>query len=559
MGKSHRRTMPIQHPTDDGHIFTEYTIGPHTIECYTDVDAVWEQLCEKHGYSEVVDQNELMMELPWCKGVMKPDERHPRPPFDPHPQEIDFQAPHGLTSPGQDHIEWVENYQSKAEYPSMLFAGMTYYGFGARSCMSDGSWTVGEIKVMLSAIFKGLENPGDDDPEQFDIIVGNRCRANHERIRDIFPKIHDEGLHCQMSIFPRFKTQRGYWMTTLHNAHRFEPVMIKAELDKIQAKEAEIAAKEKEAELPKTGILFPGQGTQTVGMGKLLVEGPYGDAAKEVYKKASDILGYDLLDVCLNGPKEKLDQTMYSQPAVVVTSLAAMAVHEKDHEFHATMIAGFSLGEYAALIYSGAMSFEDGIKLIKIRGEAMDAAAKATNGGMVSVIGLADEKIEELIKRAKKETAGGANEPIQIANHLFPEGRTLSGNRDLCQWFVDNAKNEGAKNAKMLPVAGAFHSGYMQTAKNILAAAVAETKINYPDTCEIFSNVTAKAYTSAEDIKKNLPEQLTTSVHWQQTMEVFSAAGLDGYIEPGPGQQLKAMLKRVDADQSAKLVNVKVN
>merc|ERR1712195_259636 len=255
-------------------------------------------------------------------------------------------------------------------------------------------------------------------------------------------------------------------MTTLHNAHRFEPVMIKAELDKIQAKEAEIAAKEKEAELPKTGILFPGQGTQTVGMGKLLVEGPYGDAAKEVYKKASDILGYDLLDVCLNGPKEKLDQTMYSQPAVVVTSLAAMAVHEKDHEFHATMIAGFSLGEYAALIYSGAMSFEDGIKLIKIRGEAMDAAAKATNGGMVSVIGLADEKIEELIKRA---------------NHLFPEGRTLSGNRDLCQWFVDNAKNEGAKNAKMLPVAGAFHSGYMQTAKNILAAAVAETKINYPE------------------------------------------------------------------------------
>ena len=117
--------MPIQHPTDDDHIFTEYTIGPHTIECYTDVDAAWEALCEKHGYNEVVDQNELMMELPWCKGVMKPDERHPRPPFDPHPQELDFKAPHGLVSPGQDHIEWVENYQSKAEYPSMLFAGMT--------------------------------------------------------------------------------------------------------------------------------------------------------------------------------------------------------------------------------------------------------------------------------------------------------------------------------------------------------------------------------------------------------------------------------------------------
>ena len=117
--------QPIQHPTEDDHIFTEYTIGPHTIETFGDVDAVWEQLCEKHGYSEVVDQNELMMELPWCKGVMKPDERHPRPPFDPHPQDLDFSAPHGLTSPDQDTIEWVENYQSKAEYPSMLFAGMT--------------------------------------------------------------------------------------------------------------------------------------------------------------------------------------------------------------------------------------------------------------------------------------------------------------------------------------------------------------------------------------------------------------------------------------------------
>eukprot|EP00656_Telonema_subtile_P011362 TRINITY_DN155_c0_g1_i4.p1 TRINITY_DN155_c0_g1~~TRINITY_DN155_c0_g1_i4.p1 ORF type:complete len:465 (-),score=173.94 TRINITY_DN155_c0_g1_i4:192-1586(-) len=456
-------------------------------------------------------------------------------------------------------IEWVENYQSKAEYPSMLFAGMTYYGFGARSCKSDGSWTVGEIKVMLSEIFKGLENPGDDDPEQFDIIVGNRCRANHERIREIFPKIHDEGLHCQMSIFPRFKTQRGYWMTTLHNAHRFDPVDIKLELDKIKLKESEIEAREKEATLAKTAVLFPGQGTQTVGMGKLLVEGPFADAAKEVYKKASDVLGYDLLDVCLNGPKEKLDQTMYSQPAVVVTSLAAMAVYEKDNEFHASMIAGFSLGEYAALIYSGAISFEDGIKLIKVRGEAMDAAAKATNGGMVSVIGLPDDKIEALITRAKSETPGCASEPIQIANHLFPEGRTLSGNKDLCQWFVDNAKAEGAKNAKMLPVAGAFHSGYMQDAKEIVAKAVAETTINFPETCEIFSNVTAKAYKDAEDIKKNLPEQLVTSVHWQQTMELFSAAGLEGYIEPGPGQQLKAMLKRVDAEQSAKLVNIKVN
>lgn len=207
----------------------------------------------------------------------------------------------------------------------MLFAAMTYNGFGARTCKSDGSWTVGQIKVMLSEIFKGLDDPGEDDPEQFDIVVGNRCRANHETIKDIYPKIHEEGLHCQMSVFPRFKTSSGYWMTTLHNAHRFHPKDIMVELEKIKAKEAECEDIDKQP--PKTAILFPGQGTQTVGMGKLLIDGPHGDKAKSIYKKASEILGYDLLDVCLNGPKEKLDQTMYSQPAVVVTSLAAMACH----------------------------------------------------------------------------------------------------------------------------------------------------------------------------------------------------------------------------------------
>jgi len=387
--------------------------------------------------------------------------------------------------------------------------------------------------------------------------VGNRCRANHERIRDIFPRIHDDGLHCQMSIFPRFKTKRGYWMTTLHNAHRFDPQDITMELEKIKMKEQELEEMEKPK--TKTGVLFPGQGTQTVGMGKLLVEGPHGDAAKEVYDKASKILGYDLLDICLNGPKEKLDQTQYSQPAVVVTSLAAMAVHEKDNEFHAAMIAGFSLGEYAALIYSGAISFEDGMKLIKIRGDAMDEAAKATNGGMVSVIGLPDKKIEELIVEAKKSTAGCADEPIQIANHLFPDGRTLSGNKDLCQWFVDNAKGHGAKNAKMLPVAGAFHSGYMEPAKDTLQEAVNKTKVDFPKDCEVFSNVTASAYRNAQDIKSNLPKQLVTSVHWQQTMEKFARSGLEAYIEPGPGQQLKAMLKRVSADEAGKLTNIKVN
>eukprot|EP00658_Telonema_sp_P-2_P053795 TRINITY_DN4249_c0_g1_i1.p1 TRINITY_DN4249_c0_g1~~TRINITY_DN4249_c0_g1_i1.p1 ORF type:complete len:552 (+),score=156.27 TRINITY_DN4249_c0_g1_i1:210-1865(+) len=551
--------MPIQHPTDDDHIFTEYTIGPHTIEAYTDVDAVWQQLCQKHGYSEVVDQNELMMELPWCKGVMRPDERHSPPPFDPSPQDLAFELPHGLVSPGESEVIWVENYQSKAEYPSLLFAGMTYVGFGARSCKSDGGWTIGEIKVMLSSIFKSLDAPGEDDPLQFDIVVGNRCRANQEKVRDIFPKIHDEGLHCQMSIFPRFKTKKGYWMTTLHNAHRFDPEDIKAELDQIRAKEAELAAEESAEQLPQTAVLFPGQGTQTVGMGKLLVEGPHGDVARKVYQEASEILGYDLLEVCLNGPKEKLDQTMYCQPAVVVTSLAAMAVYEQENQFHAVKIAGFSLGEYSALIYSGAISFKDGMNLIKIRGDAMDKAAKATNGAMVSVIGLPDSKINDLIARAKSETPGCAGEPIQIANHLFPNGRALSGDKRLCQWFVDNAKAEGAKNAKMLPVAGAFHSPFMAPAKAQLSEAVNSTNVTFPESCEIYSNVTAAAYKSADDIKQNLPEQLVQSVHWQQTMELFAQAGLDGYVEPGPGQQLKAMLKRVDADQVAKLTNVKVN
>lgn len=222
------------------------------------------------------------------------------------------------------------------------------------------------------------------------------------------------------------------------------------------------------------------------------------------------------------------------------------------------MVAGFSLGEYTALIYTGAIKFEDGIKLIKLRGEAMDEAAKGTRGGMVSVIGLPDDKIDKLIAKAKSEVDGCAEEPIQIANHLFPQGRTLSGNRDLCQWFVDHAKEEGAKNAKMLPVSGAFHSGYMEAAKLTLADAVKECEIKFPEECEIYSNVTASAYTDLNDIRTNLPEQLVQSVHWQQTMEKFAAAKIEQYIEPGPGQQLKAMLKRVSAEEVTKLVNIKV-
>src|SRR5690349_7005495 len=210
----------------------------------------------------------------------------------------------------------------------------------------------------------------------------------------------------------------------------------------------------------KPAFLFPGQGAQTVGMGRQLVDST--PAAKQVFERSAAILGYDLLQVCLEGPAEKLDSTVYSQPALFVTSLAALEwlkVNKPEVVTGCTAAAGLSLGEYTALVFAGVLSFEDGLRVVQERGRAMQDAANAVPSGMVSVLGLDAEKIQKVCDDARAE-----GEVLQIANYLCPGNIVVSGHKGACERVADLATKAGAMKTIPLSVAGAFHTPLMQPA-----------------------------------------------------------------------------------------------
>eukprot|EP00878_Enallax_costatus_P005660 GHUV01005936.1.p1 GENE.GHUV01005936.1~~GHUV01005936.1.p1 ORF type:complete len:315 (+),score=113.34 GHUV01005936.1:41-985(+) len=260
---------------------------------------------------------------------------------------------------------------------------------------------------------------------------------------------------------------------------------------------------------PTTAFFFPGQGAQSVGMAKELVaECP---AAKELFDKAADILGYDLLKVCVEGPKDKLDTTAISQPAIYVASLAAVeklrATEGEALLDSVDVTCGLSLGEYTALAFAGAMSFEDGLRLVKLRGESMQAAADAAKSGMVSVIGLDKEKVAALCEAATKEV--GSDKPIKIANYLCPGNYAVSGSIEGCE-AVERLGKDPAFKARMtvrLAVAGAFHTQYMAPAAEKLQEALNNTTIITPR-IPVISNVDAQPHSDPETIKAILTQQV---------------------------------------------------
>ena len=305
-------------------------------------------------------------------------------------------------------------------------------------------------------------------------------------------------------------------------------------------------------------LLFAGQGTDVQKTVQKLVTGAWAEEARDYYNRASAVLGYDLLDVCLNQP-DKLKTTAYSQPAIFVTSLATVAkscakdLNKADAvavgptKESVTDVAGFSLGEYTALVHAGALSFEDGVRLLKIRAEAMQLAADETEGSMVTVVGMSDDKLKAMCSDAM-QSCGKTNETIAIANHLFPNGRVLSGHKALVKWVAENALKPkyGAMAANELPVAGAFHSKYMNSARATLQGALAEVDIKMP-TMNVYSNVTALKYNSVEEIRKLLVEQLESPVHWEQTIKkILSEGAVTSFVDAGPGTQLQSMMRRID-------------
>ena len=292
--------------------------------------------------------------------------------------------------------------------------------------------------------------------------------------------------------------------------------------------------------MSKIAFLFPGQGAQTVGMGKTAWQ-QY-DSVKELFNKASDILGYSIAEVCFEGPKEKLDSTVISQPALFVTSMAAIEYLKQTNPEaieSCTGVAGLSLGEYSALAFSGAISFEEGLRLVQKRGEAMQAAADACESGMVSVLGLDAEKVQQVCDVARND-----GEVLQPANYLCPGNIAVSGHKASCGNVEKAAADAGAMKVISLAVAGAFHTSIMEPAVESLSAAVDSTTFSNSNV-PVYCNVDASVHNEAADFGPLLVKQICSPVRWHDTMDAMLADGYDEFYEVGTGRVLRGLLKRI--------------
>ena len=281
--------------------------------------------------------------------------------------------------------------------------------------------------------------------------------------------------------------------------------------------------------------VFPGQGAQFTGMGKDLYESSA--LAKDLFEKANEILGFRITDIMFEGTAEELKETKVTQPAVFLHSVILAKTLGDD--FKPEMVAGHSLGEFSALVANGALSFEDGLKLVSQRALAMQKACEITPSTMAAVLGLADNIVEEV--------CASIDGVVVAANYNCPGQLVISGETSAVEAACTAMKEAGAKRALLLPVGGAFHSPMMEPAREELAAAIEATTFSTP-ICPVYQNVTATAVSSPEEIKKNLIIQLTAPVKWTQSVQQMIADGATLFTEVGPGKVLAGLIGKIDKE-----------
>ncbi|PSK97920.1 ACP S-malonyltransferase [Cecembia rubra] len=278
--------------------------------------------------------------------------------------------------------------------------------------------------------------------------------------------------------------------------------------------------------------VFPGQGAQFSGMGKDLYEN--NEEAKALFEKANEILGFRISDIMFEGTEEELKQTKVTQPAIFLHSVI---LAKTSADFNPDMVAGHSLGEFSALVANGTLAFEDGLKLVYQRAMAMQEACEINPSGMAAILGLEDEKVEEICASIENET-------VVAANYNCPGQLVISGTNKGIEIACEKMKEAGAKRALSLPVGGAFHSPLMEPAREKLQKAIENTVFHTP-ACPVYQNVSTTGVSNVEEIKRNLIAQLTAPVKWTQSVQQMVSDGATTFIECGPGKVLQGLVKKI--------------